>query len=84
APLFPFLPLSFLDQVPDRRAVLLDITCDSDGAIDHSLDGDGLATPLPMPSSAPENPPLLGFFLVGAYPALLGPLPVSYTHLRAH
>ncbi|MCP5978870.1 arginine decarboxylase, partial [Klebsiella pneumoniae] len=33
--LFPVLPLEGLDQVPERRAVLLDITCDSDGAIDH-------------------------------------------------
>ena len=29
--LFPVLPLEGLDQVPERRAVLLDITCDSDG-----------------------------------------------------
>ena len=35
--LFPVLPLSGLDQAPERRAVLLDITCDSDGAIDDWL-----------------------------------------------
>ena len=45
--LFPVLPLEGLDQVPERRAVLLDITCDSDGAIDHYIDGDGIATTMP-------------------------------------
>ena len=58
--LFPVLPLEGLDQVPERRAVLLDITCDSDGAIDHYIDGDGIATTMPMPEYDPENPPMLG------------------------
>ena len=42
--------------MPERRAVLLDITCDSDGAIDHYIDGDGIATTMPMPEYDPENP----------------------------
>ncbi len=50
--LFPVLPLEGLDQVPERRAVLLDITCDSDGAIDHYIDGDGITT-MPMPEYDP-------------------------------
>ncbi|VEB84538.1 arginine decarboxylase [Klebsiella quasipneumoniae] len=33
--LFPVMPLEGLNKSPERRAVLLDITCDSDGAIDH-------------------------------------------------
>ena len=70
--LFPVLPLSGLDQAPERRAVLLDITCDSDGAIDHYIDGDGIATTMPMPQYDPENPPLIGFFMVGAYQEILG------------
>lgn len=70
--LFPVLPLEGLDQVPERRSVLLDITCDSDGAIDHYIDGDGIATTMPMPEYDPENPPMLGFFMVGAYQEILG------------
>jgi arginine decarboxylase len=58
--------------VQERRAVLLDITCDSDGAIDHYIDGDGIATTMPMPEYDPENPPMLGFFMVGAYQEILG------------
>ncbi|MFN1144450.1 biosynthetic arginine decarboxylase [Serratia proteamaculans] len=70
--LFPVLPLEGLDKPPEGRAVLLDITCDSDGTIDHYIDGDGVATTMPMPPYDPENPPALGFFMVGAYQEILG------------
>ncbi|TKI03099.1 biosynthetic arginine decarboxylase [Martelella alba] len=70
--LFPVLPLEGLDKPPEGRAVLLDITCDSDGTIDHYIDGDGIATTMPMPPYDPDNPPLLGFFMVGAYQEILG------------
>ena len=70
--LFPVLPLEGLDKPPERRAVLLDITCDSDGAIDHYVDGDGIATTMPMPQYDADNPPMLGFFMVGAYQEILG------------
>ncbi|MDR3434776.1 MAG: biosynthetic arginine decarboxylase [Rouxiella aceris] len=70
--LFPVLPLEGLDKPPEGRAVLLDITCDSDGIIDHYVDGDGVATTMPMPPYDPENPPALGFFMVGAYQEILG------------
>lgn len=70
--LFPVLPLSGLNKVPTRRAVLLDITCDSDGSIDHYIDGDGVATTMPMPEYDPQDPPLVGFFMIGAYQEILG------------
>ncbi|MGL5726949.1 MAG: biosynthetic arginine decarboxylase, partial [Plesiomonas sp.] len=70
--LFPVLPLEHLNEAPTRRAVLLDITCDSDGEIDQYIDGDGVETTMPMPEYDPENPPLLGFFMVGAYQEILG------------
>lgn len=70
--IFPVLPLSGLDRKPDRRAVLLDITCDSDGIIDQYVDGQGIETTLPVPSWEPESPYLVGFFLVGAYQEILG------------
>jgi len=70
--LFPVLPLEGLNKSPERRAVLLDITCDSDGTIDHYIDGDGIATTMPMPDYDPEDPPMLGFFMVGAYQEILG------------
>ena len=36
--LFPIMPIHRLDEEPTRRAVLADITCDSDGKIDHFID----------------------------------------------
>ena len=69
---FPILPLSGLDKAPDRRAVMLDITCDSDGSIDQYVDGSGIETTLPVPAWNKEEPYLMGFFLVGAYQEILG------------
>ena len=31
--LFPIMPLQRLDERPDRRALLVDLTCDSDGKV---------------------------------------------------
>ncbi|OYD23066.1 biosynthetic arginine decarboxylase [Oceanimonas baumannii] len=70
--IFPVLPLDGLDRAPARRAVILDITCDSDGAIDQYVDGQGVETTLPMPEFVPGQAQYLGFFLVGAYQEILG------------
>ncbi|BAO00306.1 biosynthetic arginine decarboxylase [Candidatus Pantoea carbekii] len=70
--LFPVFPLEGLNQTLKRRAVLLDITCDSDGIIDHYIDGDGIATTMPIADYDINNPPLLGFFMAGAYQKILG------------
>jgi arginine decarboxylase len=69
---FPVLPLSGLDKSNDRRAVMLDITCDSDGAIDLYVEGQGIETTLPVPAWTKDEAYLMGFFLVGAYQEILG------------
>ncbi|MCG9751824.1 arginine decarboxylase [Vibrio brasiliensis] len=69
---FPVLPLSGLENVEDRRAVMLDITCDSDGAIEQYVEGQGIETTLPVPAWNKDKPYLMGFFLVGAYQEILG------------
>ncbi|WP_298941927.1 biosynthetic arginine decarboxylase [uncultured Psychromonas sp.] len=69
---FPILPLSDLHRAGERRAVLLDITCDSDGVIDQYVDGQGIETTLPVPAWSADKPYLMGFFLVGAYQEILG------------
>lgn len=70
---FPILPLHRLDERPEMPAVLHDLTCDSDGRIDHYVAdpqfGMGAALPLHRPG---EGRYLLGFFLVGAYQEILG------------
>ncbi|MBR9926705.1 MAG: biosynthetic arginine decarboxylase [Gammaproteobacteria bacterium] len=72
--IFPVLPLSGLDQPPTRRAVIQDITCDSDGRIDSYVDGQGVESTLPLPEWASDDERWLGFFLVGAYQEILGDL----------
>jgi arginine decarboxylase len=69
---FPVLPLSGLTEAPKKRAVLLDITCDSDGALEHYVDGQGIESTLPVPEFSADKPYLMGFFLVGAYQEILG------------
>lgn len=70
---FPIMPLSHLDKKPTRRAVLQDLTCDSDGRIDHYVDGQGIETSLPLPE-VNEKELYLGFFMIGAYQEILGDL----------
>ena len=72
--IFPILPLSNLDKEPERRAVILDITCDSDGAIEQYVEGQGIEGTLAVPAWSDESPYRMGFFLVGAYQEILGDL----------
>ncbi len=69
---FPIVPLQRLHETPTHRAVLRDLTCDSDGRIDQYVDTDGLEATLPVHAPDADTPYLLGFFLVGAYQEILG------------
>ena len=70
---FPIMPIHRLDEQPNRRGVIVDLTCDSDGRIDRFIGpGEELPT-LPLhPWKA--SPYFLGLFLVGAYQEILGDL----------
>ncbi len=70
---FPIMPLSSLDQNLSMRAIVHDLTCDSDGAIDNYVDIHGVEKTLPLPDFKKHNY-LLGFFLIGAYQEILGDL----------
>lgn len=70
--IFPIVPLHRLDTEPTRRAVLQDLTCDSDGRIDQYVDADGIESTLPVHPYHPGDEYLLGVFLVGAYQEILG------------
>ncbi|MEX0605116.1 MAG: biosynthetic arginine decarboxylase [Marinobacter sp.] len=70
--IFPVLPISGLNRPLTRRAVIQDITCDSDGRIDRYVDGQGIETTLPLPEDDPAKPMLMGFFMTGAYQEILG------------
>ncbi len=70
--IFPIVPLVRLDEPPARRAVVVDLTCDSDGRIDRYVGRDGVEATLPLHPVRPGETYLLGFFLVGAYQEILG------------
>ncbi|XP_022763142.1 arginine decarboxylase-like [Durio zibethinus] len=76
--IFPIVPIHRLDERPEVRGILSDLTCDSDGKIDkfiggetslplHELDGNGGAG-----SGTANGRYYLGMFLGGAYEEALG------------
>jgi arginine decarboxylase len=72
--LHPIAPLQMLNQKPDRRAILSDITCDSDGKVDRFILADGISPSLPVHSLPEDQRYYLGAFFVGAYQETLGDL----------
>ena len=70
--LFPVLPLSHLHQKPVMRAVIEDITCDSDGKIRHYTTHQGDEPSLKLPPFDVDQPYLIGCFLMGAYQEIMG------------
>ena len=70
--IFPIVPISRLDHEPDRRGVIADLTCDSDGRLDAYVDADGVDVSLPLHAPLPGESYRLGIFLVGAYQEALG------------
>lgn len=71
--LFPTMPIHRLHQRPDRRGILADLTCDSDGKMDRFIDLKDVAEYLHLHDPGDE-PYYIGFFLVGAYQEVLGDL----------
>ncbi|MCC6418675.1 MAG: biosynthetic arginine decarboxylase [Gemmataceae bacterium] len=71
--LFPIMPIHRLNEAPSRRAVLGDITCDSDGKIDQFIDLRDVRNTLELHPFTGE-PYYLGAFLLGAYQEILGDL----------
>ncbi|KAL3614008.1 Arginine decarboxylase 1A, chloroplastic [Castilleja foliolosa] len=78
--LFPIIPIHRLDEKPDVRGILSDLTCDSDGKIDKFIGGE-FSLPLhKLEGSVINNsnnndggkPYYLGMFLGGAYEEALG------------
>jgi arginine decarboxylase len=72
AQIFPIMPIHRLNEQPTRRAVIQDLTCDSDGRIDQYIDGQNLENTLPLHEIDSKEPYLIGFFMVGAYQEILG------------
>ncbi len=70
--IFPIIPISRLDEKPERSVVLADITCDSDGEISRFPDLRDVKRYLNAHSLEEDTPYYFGAFLVGAYQEILG------------
>ena len=70
--IFPIMPIHRLGEQPMRRAIIQDLTCDSDGRIDYYIDGQNLEKTLAVHEISSDKPYLIGFFMVGAYQEILG------------
>ena len=76
--LFPIMPVSRLNEAPNREGTLVDITCDSDGQVNKFIDIADVRDTLRLHAlrsngNGPE-PYYLGFFLMGAYQDIMGDL----------
>ncbi|MBF2056296.1 MAG: biosynthetic arginine decarboxylase [Cyanobacterium sp. T60_A2020_053] len=81
--LFPIMPIHRLNEEPQEKAILADLTCDSDGKIDRFIDLQDVKNSLPLhnleieensPYQVDYKPYYLGMFLVGSYQEIMGNL----------
>jgi arginine decarboxylase len=87
--LFPVMPIHRLDERPTRTGVLADITCDSDGKIDHFVSLREVKRALELHELRDGEKYYLAAFLVGAYQETLGDLhnlfgDTHVVHIRLH
>ncbi|HEU4431226.1 MAG TPA: biosynthetic arginine decarboxylase [Myxococcota bacterium] len=71
--LFPVMPIQRLNEKPSRRAIIADLTCDSDGKIDQFIDQHDVKNVLEL-HSLDGRRYYIAVFMVGAYQEILGDL----------
>ncbi|AOD13664.1 arginine decarboxylase [Xanthomonas fragariae] len=69
---FPILPIERLNEAPQRRGIIADMTCDSDGMVKTYVENESLDSSLPLHTLNAGESYRIGFFLVGAYQEILG------------
>jgi arginine decarboxylase len=67
----PIMPIHRLGEKPEQKAIIEDLTCDSDGKIDRFVLDKGISPYLPL-HSLDGSPYYIGAFLMGAYQEILG------------
>ena len=77
--LFPIMPLHRLNEIPDHKGYLADLTCDSDGKVDNFVDLRDIKDSLEL-HPLDGKPYYLGVFFTGAYQDVLG----DYHNLFGH
>ena len=87
--LFPIMPIHRLNERPTRNGVLADITCDSDGRINHFVSRRDIKRTLELHELHAGEDYYLAAFLVGAYQETLGDLhnlfgDTHVVHIKLH
>ena len=72
--IFPILPLHRLNEFPNRKVHIHDLTCDSDGQIGTYVENNSIKPYLSLHEFYREDDYYIGLFLVGAYQEILGDL----------
>jgi arginine decarboxylase len=70
--LFPVLPIHRLNEYPTERGILVDLTCDSDGQIDHFVDVKDIKETLELHPTTNGGPYYIAITLLGAYQDVMG------------
>ncbi len=68
----PLVPLTRLTEEPTRNCTIADITCDSDGKIDHFIGEHGARPTVPLHPLRAGEDYYVGLFLTGAYQDVMG------------
>jgi arginine decarboxylase len=68
----PIMPIHRLNEQPTRRAVLQDLTCDSDGKVKQYVDQQSIENSMPVHEVKVGDEYLIAVFMVGAYQEILG------------
>ena len=69
--LIPIVPLSRLNETPNKDCILVDITCDSDGKINHFIANGEVDRTIKLHGLTADDY-YIGFFLTGAYQDVMG------------
>ncbi len=70
--LFPVLPIHRLNEYPSERGILVDLTCDSDGQIDHFVDVKDIKETLELHPTINGGAYYIAICLLGAYQDVMG------------
>ena len=71
---FPVMPIHRLHEEPSRKAILVDLTCDSDGKIESFVESGKASKSLSVHPLRDNEEYYMGVFLIGAYQEALGDL----------
>ncbi len=72
--IFPIMPIHRLNEYPENRATIQDITCDSDGKMNRFVANNYIEKWLPVHKLKKGEIYYLATFMVGAYQEILGDL----------